>query len=340
MIEDAGFVDKLYARGVAERVGVSVPAIATGDGNITAVVQLGLRVYRGQAVVRNGHVLPVVDGKTAVGDFLEYSASKFPPSLLADPGPSSGTWSDAIMVIGSANYYHFFANHLPALLLMRGLPTPRVRLLMMQDFPPTVAPVMAEVLPYIAGGKPVDVVFVQEGTYDVADVIFPTRTHIDMAMLLARRVLLPHIFETTGVADPIAERGPLKIFVRRGGAANARNLLNPKKVEAWFAARGYTAVDPGSLTFAEQVLLFARATHVAGIEGGAMTNIIFAPDLKQVVMLASPYTRDDRFFQHLVEGYAIPFHALYGDAAGVTRNSDYIMPLAALDALPPEATGD
>lgn len=340
MIEDAGYVDKLYTPGVAERVGVTVPAIATGGGKYAVAVQLGLRVYRGQAVVRDGHVLPVVDGKTAVGDFLEYGASKFPPALLADPGPSSGTWSDAIMVIGNANYYHFFANHLPALLLMRGLPTPRVRLLMVQDFPASVAPVMTELLPYIAGGKPVDIVFVREGTYDVADVIFPTRSYIDMAMLLAHRVLLPHIFETAGVANPIAERGPLKIFVRRGGTANARNLLNPTKVEAWFAARGYTAVDPGTLSFSEQVLLFARATHVAGIEGGAMTNIIFAPHLKQVVMLASPYTREDRFFQHLVKNYAIPFHPLYGDACGVTRNSDYIMPRAALDALPPEATAD
>lgn len=338
MIEDAGTVENLIIPGRVERVGVAVPTFAAGTGTFPAVAQPGARVYRGQAVVRDHHILPVIDGKTALGEFLEYNVDKYPPSLLADPEPPIGTWSEAVVVIGSGNYYHFFANHLPALLLMRGMNTPRVRLLMLSDFPASIAPVMADLLPYIAGDKPVDVTIVGNGTYDVADVIFPTRAHIDMPVLLARRIVIPHIFEKTGILNPIGERGPLKLFVRRANAQTGRNLLNPKKVEAWFIARGYTAVDPGTLDFTDQVLLFARATHIAGIEGGAMTNIIFAPYVRQIVMLASPFTRDDRFFQHLVSGYEIPFLPLYGDAVGLTRSADYIMPLAALDALPAEAT--
>lgn len=339
MIEDAGYADSLIIPGRTERIGVAVASFAAGSGTFPAIAQGGMRVYRGQAVVRTHHILPVIDGKTSVGEFLEYNAAKYPASLFADPEPPSGTWSQAVAIVGSGNYYHFFANHLPGLLLMRGMATPRVRLLMLQDFPPSIASVMADLLPYIAGDKPVDVTLVANGTYDVADVIFPTRAHIDMPVLLARRMILPHIFEATGVANPIGERGPLKIFIRRAGAQTGRNLLNPQKVEAWFTARGYTAIDPGTLSFTDQVLLFARATHIAGIEGGAMTNIIFAPYLRQVVMLASPHTRDDRFFQNLVDGYAIPFTALYGDAIGLARSADYVMPIAALDALPPEATG-
>ncbi len=338
MITDTGTADALLIPGRVERIGVAVPALTPGVGASRVIAQGGVRVYSGQVVVRDYHVFPVIDGRTAIGEFLEYNADKYPPSLLDDPGPSSGTWSQAVTVIGSGNYYHFLANHLPALLLMRGMKTPRVRLLTLQDFPPSIAAVMTELLPYIAGDVPVDVSIVRNGTYDDADVIFPTRPHIDMPVLLARRIILPHVFEKAGIADPMSQLGPLKIFVRRGGSQTGRNLLNPKKVEAWFVARGYTPVDPGALDFTQQVLLFARATHVAGIEGGAMTNIMFAPAVRQIVMLASPFTRDDRFFQNLVAGYDIPFHALYGDAIGFTRSADYVMPLAALDALPSEAT--
>lgn len=338
MIEDLDTADWLLDTRGAERIAVAVPSWGADAGAPPTIVQGGVRILRGQAGVRAGHILPVVDGKTSSREFLEYNASKFPASLFADLGAPTASWSKAVAIIGSGNYYHFLANHLPALLLMRAVQTPRVHLLMVDPFPAGVGAVMNELLPYLAGNKPVDVTLVQSGTYDVTDVIFPTRAHMDMPVLLARRVILPHVLEQAGVADPLHERGPLKLYVRRSNAANARNLLNPQKVEAWFIARGYTPVDPGTLSFTEQVLLFARATHIAGVEGGAMTNVIFAPFLKQVVMLASPFTREDRFFQNLVAGYGIPFHPLYGDVIGATRDANYIMPLAALAALPLEAT--
>lgn len=46
------------------------------------------------------------------------------------------------------------------------------------------------------------------------------------------------------------------------------------KIENYFFENGYEIIDPGTLTYKEQVFLYSSATHVAGLAGAGMYNTI------------------------------------------------------------------
>jgi capsular polysaccharide biosynthesis protein len=169
-----------------------------------------------------------------------------------------------------------------------------------------------------------------EGIYDLADVIVPLKPPSPMIVALNRALIMPFVMGQVGVADPLREFGPVKLFVRRDMAANGRNLTNQHEVESWFVARGYTPVRPGLLTMAEQVLLFSRATHIAGIEGAAFANILFAVNAVHIVMICSPLVREEKFFSALVKHSNVKFERLFGDATSPKRNADFSLPMQAL----------
>ena len=70
-------------------------------------------------------------------------------------------------------------------------------------------------------------------------------------------------------------RGIERLFVRR--AAPMRRLVNEDALVAALEGIGFTAVDPGVLSFEEQVATFADARAIVGVHGAALTNVLFAP---------------------------------------------------------------
>jgi tetratricopeptide (TPR) repeat protein len=56
-----------------------------------------------------------------------------------------------------------------------------------------------------------------------------------------------------------------------------RRLVNEADIEALFLAHGFESVAPETLSFRQQVKLFAEAEMIAGPGGAAMMNIVFAP---------------------------------------------------------------
>ena len=242
--------------------------------------------------------------------------------------------SDGLAVIGSASYDHFFANHFPALLLVRALTGPRVRIFTVSGFPPSATALMSRFLIHLAGGRPVDLIKTNSAATDVAEVMFPLRPYPAMPTLLARRVLAPYVFQTAGIKDPLADFRPLKLIVLRKNGVTGRNLINQDEVAEWFVARGFTAVDPGLLPVEEQIMLFARATHIAGVAGGAMTNLMFAQNARWVVMFGNPSARTDSFSPNLLAETDGPFHGIWGDPVNpLMRNTDYTVPRALLESL-------
>ena len=334
MIQDTADINELVAPGQAEIVNVVVPVVdAAGNPTKKAFAQMGLRVLAGQAVVRDNSILPIIAGKTHTRFLLEFHSNKY-RDLLAMPGPSQATLSKAVLMIGNVNHFHFFANHFPALLLLKSTTGSSATLATQMGFPPRAASLMSRVMLSITDGRPINYLTVKEGVYDVQDVIFPIRPHIAMPALMSRRLVLPLVLSEAGITNPLQELGALKLFVQRGGGGGGRNLFNQDEVQAWFERRGYTAVNPGTLTLEEQVILFSRATHIAGVEGAAMTNIIFAPHVRHIVMIASPLTEGEGFMQRLVASQGTPFDTLYGHVIsdGVfLRNNDYLLPLENLE---------
>jgi capsular polysaccharide biosynthesis protein len=68
---------------------------------------------------------------------------------------------------------------------------------------------------------------------------------------------------------------PKKIYVTRK-YIKKRSLKNEKACERLFERYGFTCIAPEKLELAEQIALFANASHVAGPMGSAMHSVIFS----------------------------------------------------------------
>lgn len=75
-----------------------------------------------------------------------------------------------------------------------------------------------------------------------------------------------------------------RLYVRRA-KSEIRHIVNCEEVEALFTARGFRIVQPGTMSFGEQVRLFSGATHVAGGLGAGLVNIAWAAAGTSVLMI-------------------------------------------------------
>lgn len=75
----------------------------------------------------------------------------------------------------------------------------------------------------------------------------------------------------------------LKLFVRRRGGQ--RMMTNADEVERLALAAGYRVVDPGTLSFADQVRLFSAASRIIGPTGAWAANLVFTRDEAKVTVL-------------------------------------------------------
>ena len=84
------------------------------------------------------------------------------------------------------------------------------------------------------------------------------------------------------------------IYVSRKNIVS-RKLLNEEECETLFKEYGFTVITPESLTFSEQVNIFANATHIAGPVGSALHNIVFSKYPRSVkLFLIAPQERGAR----------------------------------------------
>ncbi|MGZ4437809.1 MAG: glycosyltransferase family 61 protein, partial [Nocardioidaceae bacterium] len=77
-----------------------------------------------------------------------------------------------------------------------------------------------------------------------------------------------------------------KIFVSRGAGAKHRPCRNTPEVEDYFRERGFHIVYPEDLELGEQAAVFAGAEVIAGFGGSAMFNMMYAKNLKSVILLS------------------------------------------------------
>jgi capsular polysaccharide biosynthesis protein len=91
-----------------------------------------------------------------------------------------------------------------------------------------------------------------------------------------RDLLLPRV--PAGPADRL-------VYVTRGPSANNRTVRNDAEVLALLQGRGFELVDPGELSVAEQIRIFAEARIVVATHGAALANLAFASPGSAVVEL-------------------------------------------------------
>lgn len=97
-----------------------------------------------------------------------------------------------------------------------------------------------------------------------------------------RRVVLPK--------RDLSYRGPRKFLIQRTGSA--RNLENAVEVQDFLASRGWGAIQPANLTFAQQIKLFAEAEAICGTIGSGFTNAVFCQPGCKLVLLAQDFMLD------------------------------------------------
>lgn len=100
-----------------------------------------------------------------------------------------------------------------------------------------------------------------------------------------------------------------KIFLAR---FQGRNIENAEAITEIFRTNGFEIVDTAKMNFAQQVVTFATASHIAGPVGAAFSNLIFcAPDTK-VLGIVSPFAVQMSLFKSLSDFAGARYYALPG----------------------------
>ncbi len=88
-----------------------------------------------------------------------------------------------------------------------------------------------------------------------------------------------------------------RLYLRRSqhSCGNARNIINIDVVEKMIKKYGFETVEPASLSFAEQVLLFHDAELIISPVGAALANTIFTKQGCKVIAL-SPYYKNANYY--------------------------------------------
>ncbi|WP_406871793.1 glycosyltransferase 61 family protein [Aminobacter sp. P9b] len=76
-----------------------------------------------------------------------------------------------------------------------------------------------------------------------------------------------------------------RIYLSREGAYSPRTAKNETDVIALFVDAGFEIISPASLSFREQINLFASTGIIAGNHGSAFANMVFTPPGAQIIDL-------------------------------------------------------
>ncbi len=99
-----------------------------------------------------------------------------------------------------------------------------------------------------------------------------------------------------------------RFYIDRPGDG-ARSLSNAAEARAVMEQQGFETVYPGAMGFADQVALFAQASHIAGPMGAGLANTLFAPAECRVTMIDPGLA--DFFFWDLAALAGQPFIWLF-----------------------------
>jgi Glycosyltransferase 61 len=181
---------------------------------------------------------------------------------------------------GDLNWYHFLLDIVPRLALFEtpGVPTPERWYLPLQHRWQRETLELAGLLPH-------------EGVVDADSV-----PHVQAETLLVPglpdfNVTAPWTvaFIRERLRPPELERVPgRRIYVTRGRRRNNRIVRNEPEVTEMLADRGFTVVDTGTLSVAEEIRTFAEAEWIVGPHGAALTNLLFASPGASVIELFAP----------------------------------------------------
>lgn len=187
----------------------------------------------------------------------------------------------------------------------------------LNDHPPMRAIYLDSLAPF--GIVPEQVIWLDQREVRFRELVYPTP--VTVQPWVKSPLILEAAARLRATAGP--GHGPARLYVSRNRWSR-RRLINEAQVEALLAARGYRTVHPETLSFRDQVALFAGAERVVGAMGAALANILFAPDGVRLLALTNRDMVDDFFFD-LASLKGGGYHALHGtsDRPGLGMQSDF-----------------
>ena len=285
---------------VIQDVPIAEYAKKTGVGNQLAVRHLGDGVQVGtltldKAWIHTGLWAPITKHATTSEDFFNvYARAKhdvlYRPEMMqalqkrTKEGMRPANDALAFALGGDTNYWHFvkdFATRLYVYFEL-GLDCP---LLVPASFGDAQFEIVKQMFEW--EGKPVPPILrLGDEIAAVGPTVFPSTITIPAAA---------KIWETRLKPPLLRDKTGQKLFVMRTNVSK-RRLLNQDEIAARLTELGFTCIDPGTLSFKEQVALFQGAHVVVGVHGAGLTNILFAPPGGALIELtpdgAQPFYKD------------------------------------------------
>lgn len=130
------------------------------------------------------------------------------------------------------------------------------------------------------------------------------------AMQFGNRAYGRHLL---GLLPPRRARRARRLFVDRP-PPQRRSVINRPALLALLTRHGFEPVDPGALPVPEQAALFGEASHVVGLHGAALANLIHCAPGTPVLEIHSPDHATATFaIAALVRG--CPYAAFVGESA-------------------------
>lgn len=121
------------------------------------------------------------------------------------------------------------------------------------------------------------------------------------------RTLLPRLWQRVRWLGQPSRR---RLFVDRH-PDRGRALVPREGVLALLERRGFTVIDPETLSPRQQAIRFAEAEIVVGIAGAGMANTVFCAPGTPVIHLV-PEGWEDPFYWEIAVANGLAYHAVYG----------------------------
>jgi capsular polysaccharide biosynthesis protein len=119
------------------------------------------------------------------------------------------------------------------------------------------------------------------------------------------------------------QKGPRRVYSSRS-TAGRRRLLNEPDILRVLEDFDVTIVDPGVMSFADQVRAFADAELVIGNFGANITNTVFAP--RGVTLFAvTSHLMGENFFWDLANLKDGKYFSLHGQGVTADLNTDFVI---------------
>jgi hypothetical protein len=117
--------------------------------------------------------------------------------------------------------------------------------------------------------------------------------------LLSSRDLLPSYSSMRDMRDWLARPGSVKpgkrVYLTRSGVASARSMKGEKQLRHALARKGFTCVNPATMSISEQIDYFSDVEILIAEGGASNSNILFCPSETRILLLAADRALYDSF---------------------------------------------